>query len=103
MSSMANSSLERIRITVLFEGASYLLLLFVAMPLKYLADRPLAVTLVGSVHGFLFIILCGLLFFAFVTGSIRFKRALLIFVASLIPFVPFIINHKLKPAQETDY
>ncbi len=96
------STLERIRITVLLEGISYVILLFIAMPLKYFADLPLAVTLVGSAHGFLFVILCGLLFLALVTGSIRFSRAVLIFIASLIPFLPFFINHKLKSVQETD-
>ncbi len=38
------------------EGVSLLLLLGVAMPLKYLAGQPLAVTVVGSVHGALWVI-----------------------------------------------
>lgn len=96
------STLERIRITVLLEGISYILLLFIAMPLKYFADQPMAVTLVGSAHGFLFVILCGFLFLALITGSIRFSRAVLIFIASLIPFLPFFINHKLKSPQGID-
>ncbi|NOX99405.1 MAG: DUF3817 domain-containing protein [Verrucomicrobia bacterium] len=87
---------NRIRIAVLVEGVSFLLLLFVAMPLKYLADLPLAVKYVGWAHGLLFIILCGLLFQGLITGSIRFSRAVLVFIASLIPFAPFVINHRLK-------
>ena len=37
------------------EGVSFLVLLFIAMPLKYLADFPMMVTIFGSVHGILFV------------------------------------------------
>ena len=39
----------------LAEGASFLLLLGVAMPLKYAAGLPVAVTIMGMIHGLLFI------------------------------------------------
>ena len=45
----------RLRAIAYVEGWSYLVLLFVAMPLKYGADMPLAVRIVGSLHGFLFV------------------------------------------------
>ncbi len=93
---MPNSTIEKIRITVLIEGVSFLTLLFIAMPLKYLADLPQAVKWVGWAHGLLFIILCFFLAQAFLVGKISFKRALMVFIASLIPFAPFVINHKLK-------
>ena len=97
---MAKSSLETIRIITLSEGVSFLLLLFIAMPLKYLAGLPIAVKLIGWGHGILFTVLCALLFQALLIGAIRFKQAVLIFIASLIPFGPFVINHKLKQAQD---
>jgi integral membrane protein len=50
------SSLRRLRAVALLEGVSYLLLLFVAMPLKYFWEMPLAVRIVGSLHGMLFIV-----------------------------------------------
>ena len=37
------------------EGVSFLVLLLVAMPLKYLANMPMAVTIVGGLHGILFV------------------------------------------------
>ena len=37
------------------EGVSFLVLLFIAMPMKYLASLPMAVTIVGALHGLLFI------------------------------------------------
>ena len=46
----------RLRIIGLVEGISYLVLLFVAMPLKYWADMPAAVRVVGSLHGGLFVL-----------------------------------------------
>src|SRR5262249_19012058 len=48
--------LTRVRIAGLAEGVSFLLLLGVAMPLKYFADYPMAVTVVGTIHGVLFIL-----------------------------------------------
>ncbi len=93
---MLNASLEKIRIVALIEGVSFLILLFVAMPLKYLADQPLPVKWVGWGHGVLFVLLCWLLFRALTTGVIRFKWATIIFALSLVPFGPFMINHKLK-------
>jgi integral membrane protein len=43
------------RKTAFIEGISYLVLLFIAMPLKYFAGMPLAVTIVGGLHGVLFV------------------------------------------------
>lgn len=43
------------RLIAIAEGISFLLLLLIAMPLKYMADSPMAVTIVGSIHGFLFV------------------------------------------------
>jgi integral membrane protein len=43
------------RKTAFIEGISYLVLLFIAMPLKYFAGMPLAVTVVGGLHGVLFV------------------------------------------------
>lgn len=93
---MQNPTTEKIRLTVLAEGVSFLILLFIAMPLKYFADLPLAVKWVGWGHGCLFILLCGLLFWGLVSGAIRFKQAVIVFISSLIPFGPFVINHQLK-------
>jgi integral membrane protein len=51
-----NASLTKNYLTVgKIEGYSYLALLFIAMPLKYLADIPTAVRIAGSIHGVLFV------------------------------------------------
>ena len=48
--------LHRFRIVGIAEGISFLVLLLIAMPLKYLAGFPQAVLIVGWIHGFLFIV-----------------------------------------------
>ena len=53
--SLRRSSIGRLRAVALAEGISFLVLLGVAMPLKYLADMPLAVRIAGWLHGLLFI------------------------------------------------
>ncbi|MFV0338299.1 MAG: DUF3817 domain-containing protein [Chthoniobacterales bacterium] len=96
---MSTSSHKRLRILVLTEGVSFLILLFIAMPLKYFGGMPHAVKYVGWAHGVLFILLCALLLQALIYGTLRFSRVVLIFIASLLPFAPFMIDHKLRDAE----
>src|SRR3546814_10418799 len=56
MDKFLKTSLGRFRLIAFTEGLSYLFLLFVAMPLKYLADMPLVVKYAGWVHGLLFVL-----------------------------------------------
>ncbi|HTO03360.1 MAG TPA: DUF3817 domain-containing protein, partial [Opitutus sp.] len=46
--------LSRLRFIGWWEGVSFLVLLGIAMPLKYLAGEPAAVRVVGMAHGILF-------------------------------------------------
>jgi len=89
-------SLHLFRKVAVAEGLSYLLLLFVAMPLKYWADMPLAVKYTGWVHGLLFVLYAICLIMAWQEQKWRFGKAVLIFVASLLPFAPFIVDKRLK-------
>ena len=75
------------------EGVSFLVLLLIAMPLKYFADMPMAVTIVGGLHGFLFV--------AFVVMAWEVKReykkdwgwVVKSFIASILPFGTFWMDH----------
>ncbi|MEK7394290.1 MAG: DUF3817 domain-containing protein [Fibrobacterota bacterium] len=71
------------------EGWSYLLLLFVAMPLKYVFDLPLAVRLVGAAHGGLFIAMFAALLACWISRRWSVPRVTLVGVASLVPFGTF--------------
>ena len=75
-----------------WEGISYLVLLFVAMPLKYGMGYQEAVRLTGSAHGFLFVGFMAVLFYAILTKAITFRKAVWAFVLSLIPFGTFYLS-----------
>ena len=87
--------LKQLRTLGIVEGCSTLLLFFVAMPLKYLADMPVAVTVVGSVHGFLFVLLVGM----FVLGTwkipISYRLAMAGIVGAILPGGPFVVDRWL--------
>jgi integral membrane protein len=55
---MFSTSIGRLRAVALVEGVSFLLLLGIAMPLKYFAAIPQAVTIAGWLHGLLFMAFC---------------------------------------------
>jgi integral membrane protein len=80
----------------LLEALSYLILLFIAMPLKYVWDMPLAVRITGAVHGGLFVLFCVALWRVLMTTHWPFSRAVIVFVASLLPFVPFFIDRRMR-------
>jgi integral membrane protein len=82
------------RIAVL-EAISYLLLLGIAMPLKYFFNYPMAVTLVGWAHGVLFMLYMVALLVCWREYAWSFKRVIMYFMASLLPVVPFYIERSL--------
>lgn len=98
------SPVGRVRFIGLIEGISFLLLMGVAMPLKYLAGQPLAVKYLGWAHGLLFILLCLAIFQAWIGGALTFRRSLATFIAALVPFGPFLIDSRLAldEAQRAD-
>jgi len=95
MIALLKTPVGRVRLVGAVEGISYLLLLGVAMPLKYLAGRPEAVKMVGMAHGVLFVAFCLVLLLAWVGGHLSFRWSAIAFIATLIPFGPFVIDKKL--------
>lgn len=93
---MWKSPAHTLRLVTLTEGVSFLLLLGLAMPLKYMAGLPLAVVIIGWIHGVLFLGLCLLLVVMLVKYRWPLSRTVIVFLAALIPFGPFIIDRRLK-------
>lgn len=89
-------SVNRLRVTGIYEGISYLVLLFIAMPLKYFAGLPKAVTYVGWAHGVLFVLFMALLAYVWINDRWKFKKVFFAFVAALVPFGTFYLDKKLK-------
>jgi len=78
----------------ILEGLSFLLLLFIAMPLKYIWDMPQMVQQVGMAHGVLFIAYVFGAFWLFKPLNWNFKELLIILGCSLVPFGPFYVEKK---------
>lgn len=87
--------LRALRHLAIAEGISTLILFGIAMPLKYMAGMPMAVTIVGSIHGFLFVVLVAMLLFAIRKVPISMKLAAAGIAAAVIPGGPFVLDRKL--------
>ena len=66
------------------------------MPLKYLADQPTAVSIMGLILGGLFVIYCVVLGCAMMVNGRPIKWAIKLIVAAIVPFGPFVADRKLK-------
>ncbi len=92
---LLQTSLGQLRIVAFLEGISFLVLLFIAMPLKYMLDQPEMVRIVGMAHGVLFV--------AYVLKAVQVKfdlswsvkKLVLVLLASIVPFGTFYADAKL--------
>jgi len=94
------NSVKKFRIINSIEGYSYLLLLFVAMPMKYMMDIPMATKIVGSIHGALFILFMILLAIAWQKAKWSFLESTIFFIAALIPFGTFFTKKQILKYEE---
>lgn len=87
---------NRFRTIAKAEGISFLLLLFIAMPLKYFADMPMAVRIAGSIHGGLFIAFMIWMYLVYDRYNRDTRWMGRAFLASIIPFGTFIMDKHWK-------
>ena len=97
---MTQTPIGRLRLVGRLEGISFLVLLGIAMPLKYVWGLPLAVRVVGLIHGVLFIWFCGVLLNTKDAAGWNLKKAGRILIAALLPFGPFLIDGSLRREDE---
>ena len=90
------NSIPLLRTLGLIEAVSFLILLLIAMPLKYFAGMPMAVKVVGWVHGALFVAFVVALLWTMIAARWPIARGALVFVAALLPFGPFLIDRRMK-------
>ena len=95
------TAIGRLRAVMLLEGISYLVLLFVAMPMKYALGMPLAVRIAGGAHGVLFVLFVTALVQAALDREWKISRGALVFAVSLVPFANFVMDRKLREEEET--
>lgn len=92
-------AIQNLRIIGIIEGISYLVLLFISMPLKYIFKIKEAVIVNGWIHGFLFVLLAIAIVYVWVIRKWPFKRAFVAGLASIIPFGTFWFDKSLKKEQ----
>ncbi|APH03738.1 DUF3817 domain-containing protein [Bacillus weihaiensis] len=90
------STVHTLGFTGVLEGVSYLVLLLIAMPLKYMFDYPMAVTVVGGMHGFLFVAYALMVAIVLFQKRWTFLWAVWAVFLAFIPFGTFYLDKQLK-------
>ncbi|QIO06995.1 DUF3817 domain-containing protein [Acinetobacter shaoyimingii] len=93
-------NIQSLRVVGTIEGISFLLLLFVAMPVKYFLGNPILVKYIGMGHGVLFVLFLLVLFIVCERQKWSIQIFLLGLFASVLPFAPFFFDRKLKKLQQ---
>ena len=96
---------ENLFLSGTLEAYSYLLLLFIAMPLKYIWNMPEYVKIIGSIHGALTILFIAMISIVHIKNKITFKKSVIAFLLSFLPFGTFFLRsvyktnalHNIKP------
>ena len=93
--SLLHSPIGRLRVIAFIEGVSFIVLVGIAMPLKYMADSPGAVKVVGMAHGILFLIFLVSLMEVWIKRKWSFVKVCVAFLSSLVPFGTFVLDAKV--------
>jgi integral membrane protein len=101
MLNLFKTPIGRLRIIGFLEGISLILLVFIAMPFKYLAGQPVLVKLIGPVHGLLFTLFVFMTLSVGVTYRWKFSEiSWKVLLACIIPFGTFYIDKTILKPQE---
>jgi integral membrane protein len=95
MLDLLKTQIGRTRIIAFIEGVSFLVLLFITMPLKYMYATPGPNKIFGMVHGVLFILYVLAIVQSKIEYNWSFKKLALAFLASIVPFGTFWADKKL--------
>jgi len=95
-----NSRIRNLRLIGFIEGISFLVLLLVAMPLKYYMDLPIAVKVTGWIHGILFILYIITVFMAIKAMRWNWFSVIVAMAASLVPIGTFVLDGSLRRRQQ---
>ncbi|WP_277584905.1 DUF3817 domain-containing protein [Psychrobacillus antarcticus] len=93
---MIKNTFGQLRIAGILDGISLVVLLFIAMPLKYWMDIPIAVSIAGSIHGFIFVSYVLVILYAQIRLRWNIIWSLLALAVAFIPFGNFIYDWQLK-------
>lgn len=82
------------KIIALLEGTSLLILLFLAMPMKYIFNQPVYVQMTGMAHGLLFVVYILMAIMLKFDENWSWKKFGIVCLASIVPFGTFYIERK---------
>lgn len=94
--SPAPHPLRVLRVASIIEGATLLVLLLIAVPLKRMADLPIAVSIVGPVHGAAFLIYTALVLQSLISRLISTGEAARLMLVAFIPFGAWMVAGMLR-------
>lgn len=97
-----NKKLSWLRKAGIAEGISFLVLMGIAMPLKYFFQQPMAVSIVGWIHGVLFVVFIFLAWEYKTDHNKKLKWFASAFVAALLPAGTFFFDKKLKQEEKNN-
>ena len=95
-----HSALNRLRYIGILEGTSFLVLLGIAMPVKYVWGMPEMVKYTGWAHGLLFVLYLMAVAHVALLYRWSFLKILGAAAASVVPFGPFILDARLLKKEE---
>jgi integral membrane protein len=98
--SSVNSALTRYRVMAYVVGAFLLLLVLVAMPLKYLADNEGPISIIGPTHGFLYMVYLLASLDLAVKSRWSVKKTIWVLLAGTLPFASFIVERQVTHQAE---
>jgi integral membrane protein len=96
---MLDSAIGRLRLIGYAEGISLIVLLCIAMPLKYFAGKPEPVRVIGWIHGVLFVLFVVAAFVVYVQKKWPIKRFIVACLAAFLPLGTFVFDAQLKKEQ----
>lgn len=95
------SELQKFRLINKIEGISFIILIFIAMPLKYSFGYPIATKIVGMLHGLLVFVFIYQIIEAKKEAGFTLKETALYTIMSLIPFGSFYTDKLLAKKMTT--
>jgi integral membrane protein len=95
IANLLKTPLGRLRIVAFLEGVSFLILLFIAMPMKYLMGMPMMVRQVGMAHGVLFLIYLVAVLHVMIDRKWSIWKGTVAVLASFVPFGTFVLDAKM--------
>lgn len=92
---MLNTNIGRLRLLAYLEGISFLILLGVGMPLKYMYATPKPNLIIGMAHGILFMGYCAFVYIIKSDQKWNASKTFWAVLAAFIPFGTFVADAKL--------